>query len=112
MSANQPTMRIKKGDTVKVIAGAHKGKTGKVLRTDASKQLVFIEKLGMIKRHMKPSQLNPRGGTKEIHGGFPAGKVALIVDETKGVTSRVGYKVGKDGAKVRVAKALKNKEIK
>lgn len=112
MSANQPTMRIKKGDLIKVISGAHKGKTGKVLRTDASSQKVFIEDLGMIKRHVKPSQINPRGGTKDIHIGFPAGKVALVVDETKGTTSRVGYKVNKEGVKVRLAKSLKNKEIK
>ncbi|MBC7746395.1 50S ribosomal protein L24 [Pedobacter sp.] len=112
MSANQPTMRIKKGDTVKVITGAHKGKTGKVLRTVASTQLVFIEGLGLVNRRIKPSQASPRGGTKEIHNGFPAGKVALVVDETKGTTSRVGYKVNADGTKVRVAKALKNKEIK
>lgn len=112
MSANQPTLRVKKGDLVKVIAGAHKGKTGKVLRTDASKQLVFIEGLGLVKRHVKPSQINPRGGTKEVHIGFAAGKIALVVDEAKGTTSRVGYKVNKEGGKVRVAKALKNKEIK
>jgi len=107
-----PTIRIKKGDTVKVIAGAHKGKTGKVLRTESAKQLVYIEKLGMIKRHVKPTQISPRGSTKDIHVGFPVGKVALVVDETKGTTSRIGYKVSKDGVKVRTAKALKNKEIK
>lgn len=112
MSANQPTMRIKKGDIVKVIAGAHKGKTGKVLRTEPTTQLVFVEGLGLIKRRIKPTQASPRGGTKEIHNGFPSGKVALVVDETKGTTSRVGYKVNKDGTKVRLAKSLKNKEIK
>lgn len=107
----KPTMRIKKGDTVKVIAGAHKGKTGKVVRTDAAKQLVFIEKLGQISRHVKPNQVNPRGGTKEIHVGFAAGKVALVTDETKGTTSRVSYKLGKDGVKSRVATKT-GKEIK
>lgn len=105
-------MRIKKGDTVKVITGAHKGKTGKVVRTESSKQLIFIDSIGLIKRRVKPTQQSPKGGTKEIHNGFPAGKVALVVDEAKGTTSRVGYKVSKDGTKIRTAKSLKNKEIK
>ena len=104
-------LRIKKGDLVKVIAGAHKGKTGKVVRTDADKQLVFVEKIGLIKRHIKPSQINPRGGTKELHRGIAAGKVALVTDETKGTTTRIGYTVAKDGTKVRVAKKS-GKEIK
>ena len=110
MSANQ-SMRIKKDDLVKVVAGSHKGKLGKVLRTEPAKNLVFIEKLGVIKRHVKPSQLNPRGGTKELHRGIDASKVALVVDEAKGTTSRVSYKVAKDGNKVRVATRTK-KEIK
>lgn len=107
----KPTMRIKKGDTVKIVSGAQKGKTGTVARTDAANQLVFVEKLGIIKRHVKPSQLNPRGGTKEVHVGFAAGKVALVTDEAKGTTSRVGYKVSKDGTKSRIAKKT-GKEIK
>jgi large subunit ribosomal protein L24 len=110
MSTNQ-SMRIKKDDLVKVITGSHKGKTGKVLRTEPSKGLVYIDKIGLIKRYVKPSQLNPRGGSKEIHRGIDSSKVALVVDETKGTTSRVGYSVAKDGTKVRVAKATK-KEIK
>ena len=104
-------MRIKKGDLVKVIASAHKGKTGKVVSTDAAKQLVTVEKIGLIKRHVKPTQINPRGGTKEIHRGLPVGSVALVTDEAKGTTSRIGYKLGKDGAKTRVAKNS-GKEIK
>lgn len=104
-------LRIKKGDLVKVIAGSHKGKTGKVVSTDARTQTVKVEKIGLIKRHVKPTQLNPRGGTKEIHKGLPLGSVALITDETKGTTSRIGYTLGKDGSKVRIAKKT-GKEIK
>jgi large subunit ribosomal protein L24 len=104
-------MRIRKGDLVKIIAGAHKGKTGKVVSTDAARQTVTVEKIGVIKRRVKPTQLNPRGGTKEIHRALPAGSVALVTDETKGTTSRIGYKLSKDGAKVRVAKKS-GKEIK
>lgn len=104
-------LRIKKGDLVKVIAGAHKGKTGKVVSTNAREQTVTVEKIGLIKRHVKPTQLNPRGGTKEIHRALPAGNVALVTDEAKGTTTRIGYKMDKDGNKVRIAKKS-GKEIK
>ena len=104
-------LRIKKGDLVKVISGAHKGKTGKVVSTNAANQTVTVEKIGLIKRHIKPSQLNPRGGTKEIHKSLPLGSVALVTDETKGTTTRVGYKLDKEGNKVRIAKKT-GKEIK
>jgi large subunit ribosomal protein L24 len=105
------SLRIKKGDLVKVITGSHKGKTAKVLSTNAAQQTVTLEKIGIVKRHVKPSQVNPRGGTKEVHVGLPVSNVALIVDEAKGKTSRIGYAVAKDGSKVRVAKTTK-KEIK
>ena len=107
---NQPTancrqtMRIKKGDTVKVIAGSHKGKTAKVERTDAAQGVVYLEKVGLIKRHVKPSQLNPRGGTKEIHKGLPVSNVVLLTDEAKGKTAKVAYKM-KDNKKVRVTRS-------
>lgn len=104
-------MRIKKGDLVKIIAGSHKGKTGKVVSTNEKNQTVTIEKIGLIKRRVKPTQLNPRGGTKEIHRPLPAGNVALIADEAKGTTTRIGFQVAKDGTKVRVAKKS-GKEIK
>jgi large subunit ribosomal protein L24 len=103
------SMRIKKGDFVKVIAGSQKGKTAKVERTDAKAGVVYLEKVGLIKRHVKPSQLNPRGGTKEIHKGLPVSNVVLIVDEAKGKTAKVTYKV-KDNKKVRVNRS-NGKEI-
>ena len=105
------TLRIKKGDLVKVISGSNKGKTAKVLKTSAAKQTVTLEKIGIVKRHVKPSQTNPRGGTRELHLGLPISNVALVVDETKGTTSRVGYAIAKDGSKTRVAKRT-GKEIK
>ena len=95
------TMRIKKGDLVKVIAGGQKGKTAKVERTDEKASVVYLEGVGSLKRHIKPSQLNPKGGTKEIHRGLHVSNVALIVDEAKGKTAKVAYKT-KEGNKVRV----------
>ena len=101
--------RIKKDDLVKIIAGDNKGTTGKVLAVNANG--VLVEGVGLKTRHVKPSQLNPRGGKKDIHVAVPAHKVALVADEKSAKTSRVGYKVT-DGVKARVARQLKNKEIK
>jgi large subunit ribosomal protein L24 len=103
--------RIRKDDLVKVISGSSKGKTGKVVRTDLVNKLVYVEKIGIVNRHIKPSQTNPRGGTKEVHVGIPAGKVALVVDAAKGKTTRIGYSTTKDGKKIRIAKST-GKEIK
>ena len=103
-------MRIKKDDLVKVIAGGHKGKIAKVERTDAQNRLVYLDSIGKVKRHIKPSQLNPRGGSKEIQKGLPVSNVALVVDEAKSKTAKIGYKDSKDGKKVRVNRS-NGKEI-
>jgi large subunit ribosomal protein L24 len=104
--------RIRKDDLVKVIAGSKKGTTGKVLKVDAAKRTVLIEGVGVGHRHVKPSQFNPRGGKKDIHVAMDISKVALVVDEKTGKTSRVGLVKNADGGKTRVAKSMKNKEIK
>lgn len=104
--------RIRKDDLVKIIAGSNKGTTGKVLSVNKTKGTVLIEGVGVKHRHVKPSQLNPRGGSKDIHVPMDISKVALVVDEKTGKTSRVGLVKNAEGAKVRVAKSMKNKEIK
>jgi large subunit ribosomal protein L24 len=104
--------RIQKDDIVKLISGAKKGTTGKVLRVLAKKNMVLVEGVGNKHRHVKPSQLNPRGGSKDIHVPTPIHKVALVVDEKAATTSRVGYTKNAEGAKVRLARQAKNKEIK
>lgn len=104
--------RIQKDDIVKLISGVNKGTTGKVLQVLAKKNAVLVEGIGTKHRHVKPSQLNPRGGSKDIHVATPLHKVALVVDEKAGKTSRVGYVKNADGAKVRLARQDKNKEIK
>jgi large subunit ribosomal protein L24 len=113
MKANRPvTMKIKKGDVVKITTGAHKGKTGKVLLSHPKQQAVTVEGIGKIKRHIRPSQMNPQGGTKEIHQPIDVSKVALVSPANAEKVTRIGYEVKKDGTKVRVAKAANNKEIK
>ena len=102
--------RIRKDDTVKIIAGADKGTTGKVLAVLPAKNAALVEGVGVASRKVKPSQLNPRGGTKDIHVPVSLHRLALVTDEKSGKTSRVGYKVTADG-KTRVARQQKNKEI-
>ena len=104
--------RITKGDTVKLISGANKGTTGKVLAVLTKKNAVLIEGIGNKHRHVKPSQLNPRGGHKDIHVPTPIHKVALVIDEKTGKTSRVGLVKNVDGGTTRVARQNKDKEIK
>ena len=82
--------RIHKDDTVKVMTGRNKGTTGKVLAVDTKKATVLIEGVGVGHRHVRPSQVNPRGGKKDIHVPMDISKVALVVDEKTGKTSRVG----------------------
>lgn len=104
-------MKIKQNDTVKVISGKFKGKIAKVVKAFPTENKVALEGINIIKRNVKPSQLNPQGGTKEVHTPIDISKVALVVDG-KDTTSRIGYEVKKDGIKVRVARKLSNKEIK
>jgi large subunit ribosomal protein L24 len=104
--------RIRKGDTVKVISGANKGTTAKVLGVDTKNSAVLLEGIGQKHRHVKPSQLNPRGGSKDVHTPTPLHKVALVVDEKTGKTSRVGYIKNADGDTTRVARQVNSKEIK
>ena len=104
--------RIKKGDTVKIISGDDKGTTAKVEAVLTNKNAVLLEGIGIKHRHVKPSQLNPRGGSKDIHVPMPLHKVALVVDEKTGKTSRVGYVKNADGTTVRVARQANSKEIK
>ena len=104
--------RIQKNDMVKITSGSNKGTTGKVVAVLPKKNAVLIENVGLAHRKLKPSQLNPTGGHKDIHVPTPLHKVALVVDEKTGKTSRVGYSKNADGAKVRLARQAKNKEIK
>lgn len=102
--------RIIKGDTVKLISGAQKGTTGKVV--GVTKDGILIEGVGQKHRHIKPSQLNPRGSNKDVHVAVPAHKVALVIDEKSGKTSRVGFIKNADGGKTRLARQANSKEIK
>lgn len=102
--------RIRKDDQVKVMTGQHKGRIGKVIRVDAANHKVWIEGINTRVRHIRPNQLNPRGGKKDIHVSLDTSNVALIIDDQKN-TSRVGFKTTTAGTKVRIAKKT-GKEVK
>ena len=95
------TMKIKKGDTVRVIAGADKDNEGKVIAVNQKNHTVLVEGVNMIKKHTKPSMASQNGGIIEQEGPIDISNVMLLVD---GKTTRVGFKMDGD-KKVRVAKA-------
>mgnify|MGYP006386144991 FL=1 len=92
-------MKIKKGDTVRVIAGSSNGKEGKVISVKNGK--VIVEGVNMVSKHSKPSVGNPNGGIIQKEAPIDISNVMLV---HKGKATRVGFKV-EDGKKVRVAKA-------
>ena len=100
-----PKMRIRTDDEVIVIGGKDKGKTGKVLRVDREKQRVFVEGLNIIKRHQRPSAMNPnaQAGVIEREGPIHVSNVALVDPKEKKPT-RIGTTVTADGKRARVAK--------
>jgi len=96
-------MRIVKNDTVKVLTGKYRGKTGKVLKVFPKEDRVVVEGVNIIKRHTKPSQKNAQGGIVEKEAPINVSNVILMDPKTNEPT-RVGYKSLEDGTKVRVSK--------
>lgn len=95
------TMKIKKGDTVKVIAGKDKDKEGKVISVDRKNGRVLVEGVNMLTKHTKPSAANQEGGIIHQEGPIDASNVMYV---HKGKATRVGFKVDRD-KKVRYAKS-------
>lgn len=95
-------MKIKTGDTVIVLSGDDKGKTGKVLKVMPKENKVLVEGVNAAKKHVKPSQANPQGTVKDINLPIDASNVAVVDPKTNKAT-RIGYKTV-DGKKVRIAK--------
>ena len=94
-------LKIKTGDTVRVISGDHKGSEGKVLTVFIEKNKAIVEGVNMIKKHMKPNAQSPQGGIVEKEAAIHISNLSLLNE--KGETTRVGYKM-EDGKKVRYAK--------
>ena len=85
--------KIKSGDTVKVIAGDHKGSEGKVLQIIKDKDRVLVEGVNLISKHTKPSAQNPQGGIVKKEASLHISNLMLVEDC---VAVRVGYKVDGD----------------
>ncbi len=95
------SMKIKRGDTVKVIAGKDCNAEGKVISVDVKKNRVLVEGVNMVTKHAKPSQANPNGGIIQKEAPIDISNVMLVY---KGKPTRVGFKMDGD-KKVRFAKA-------
>mgnify|MGYP003302008546 FL=1 len=94
-------LKIRRGDSVIVISGRDKGKTGEVLRVDRERNRVLVQGVNMVKRHQRPTQTTP-GGINEFEALLHVSNVALIDPKTSKPT-RIGFKNLDDGSKVRVA---------
>ena len=95
--------KIKSGDTVRVIAGDHKGSEGKILQIIKDKERAIVEGVNMVSKHTKPSAQSPQGGIVKKEASLHISNVMLVED---GVAVRVGYQVDGD-AKTRISKKTK-----
>ena len=102
-SHHNDKLHVKKGDTVVVLSGKHKGKSGKVLLALPRDQKVVVEGVNLVTKHVKPSATNPQGGIEQREGALHASKVSIVDPET-GKATRVRRAIV-DGKKVRVAVA-------
>lgn len=100
-------MKIKTGDTVKVISGHYKGTVSEVKSVDPKNNKIIVEGVNMIKKSLKPSQVNPEGGIVETEAPIDASNV-MLYDKKAKQAGRVGYKVNDKGVKVRVFKKSGN----
>ena len=96
-------LHVKKGDTVKVIAGKDKGKEGEVIRALPSKGRVVVEKVNIIKKAQRPTQSNPQGGIMSMEAPINASNVMLVCPSCKAAT-RTGHRFDEAGKKHRVCK--------
>ena len=96
-------LHIKKNDTVVVLAGEDKGKTGKVLKVLVEKNRALVEGVNMVSKSTKPSAKNPQGGIVKQEAPIHISNLSLL-DPKSGKATRVGIKVTEDGKKVRIAK--------
>jgi large subunit ribosomal protein L24 len=93
-------LKIKSGDTVRVIAGENKGQEGKVTKVVLEKNRAFVEGVNMVSKHTKPSAQSPQGGIVKKEASIHISNLMLVEN---GETTRVGYRM-EDGKKVRFSK--------
>ena len=94
-------LHIKKGDLVEIIAGDHKGATGRILRVIPDKNRVIVQGHNIVKKHVRPSRKNPQGGRISIEQPIHISNV-LPVSPKSSKGSKVRFQVEKDGSKKRL----------
>ena len=102
-SNKQPKLNIRKGDTVKVIAGDDKGKEGKVLEVLLEKRRALVEGVNIVTKHTKPSAGKPEGGIKKVEASIHISNLQLV-DPASGKLTRVGRKADEKGKLQRYSK--------
>jgi large subunit ribosomal protein L24 len=95
-------MKLKKNDTVKILAGKDKGKTGRIVTVDQVKERVVVQGANMVKKTMKKKNPQDKGGIMEIEAPIHVSNVAFVT--SNGDATRIGYKFDESGKKVRFAK--------
>ena len=95
-------LHVKKGDTVEVIAGNHRGTRGRVLRVDPVRMKVVVEGVNRVYRHVRPSRRTPQGGRIEVERPLDASNV-LPIDPKTDLATRVRFVVDEKGQKTRVS---------
>lgn len=99
----QPKLHIRKGDTVKVISGDDKGKTGKVLEVVTEKSRAIVEAINIVTKHEKPSAGKPEGGIKKTEASIHISNL-MLVDPANGNPTRTGRKLNEKGKLQRYSK--------
>ena len=99
----QAKLHIRKDDTVMVISGNHKGKSGKVLEVLTKKNRAIVEGVNMITKHIKPSAANPEGGLEKTEASIHISNL-MLVDPSTGERTRIGRKRDDDGKLRRYSK--------
>ncbi len=95
-------LKIRKGDKVRVLSGKDRGKTGEVMSVDPVAGKVIVEGVNVAKRHQKPTRSMQQGGIIDKAMPIDVSNVSLI--DSSGRSTRVGYRVGADGTKSRIAR--------
>lgn len=102
------SMHVKKGDTVIVLSGDDKGKKGKVLEVSPKEGKVIVERINLVKKHVKPRKMGDQGGIIEAEGAMYASKVQVVCPSC-GKPTRIGHKKVKDeNGKTRTVRVCKN----
>ena len=99
----QPKLHVKKGDTVKVISGNNKGKTGIILSMIVDKRKAVVEGVNIVSKHLKPSASNPNGGIEKIEAAINISNL-MVVDPTSGDATKIGRKLNSEGKLQRFSK--------